>query len=157
MTLRIFIALLAGLFAMPAFAEEATGYATVLGADRVDIAGKSFRLYGIVTPRLGHVCKNKSGKNFDCGAIAVTALKDLTAGAVVHCKHMKPSTVQDTPARCLAAGYDLSKGMVYTGWAIPKTKEYSLLMKNMEKAKLRKHGLWAGAFSLSGVSYSGSK
>ncbi|MEH6476836.1 MAG: thermonuclease family protein [Sneathiella sp.] len=136
------------LFAMPALAEEATGYVIVLDAQQLEIKGERFRLYGITVPKPGHICQNKSGKDYDCGAIAAAGLKDLTAGTIVHCKHLENTDINQRTARCLAGGYDLSQGMVHTGWAIPSTADFPFLLSSLDKAKKRKHGLWRGTFEL---------
>lgn len=145
---RSLVGLFFVLFALPVLAEEATGYVTVLDAQLLEIKGESFRLYGITVPKPGQICQNKSGKDYDCGAIAAAGLKDLTAGTIVHCKHMENAGTKQRTARCLAGGYDLSQGMVHTGWAIPSTADYPFLLSSLDKAKKRKHGLWRGTFEL---------
>ncbi|OUR79587.1 hypothetical protein A9Q83_04095 [Alphaproteobacteria bacterium 46_93_T64] len=136
-----------------AFAEGMKGTATVLDAVTLQIGAAKFRLQGIGAPKPGQICKNRIGKNYDCGAIAATGLMDLTAGAVVDCRYLDKNLTQKSWARCFADGYDLSKGMVYTGWALPLIKDDPAFASVLNTAKTKKHGLWAGTFS-SPVSWS---
>ncbi len=126
-------------------AEPVEGRAEVLTGETLKISGIVYRLVGIDAPEKGQICQNRQGRSFDCGRISATGLMDLTAGAIVRCD---PVNRQSDPilARCSAGGYDLSKGMVYTGWALPDPKTGAGLERQMEKAKAGKHGLWAGQF-----------
>ncbi len=114
--------------------------ANVIDAQQLELAGKRWRLPHIHTPRPGDVCAFKD-RQIDCGLIAKTALQDLTAGAVVVC--------DTSDGLCRAGGYDLSEGMIYTGWA-RAAKDAPAKYKKLEKdAKARRRGLWQGAFPAS--------
>ena len=90
---------------------------TVVDGNRLSINGRTIRLTGIIAPEPGRMCV-LFGKERDCGIIAKAGLSDLTAGATIVCH--KAADVEGAPAhRCTAGGYDLSEGMVYTGWAVP--------------------------------------
>ena len=49
-------------------------------------------------------------------------------------------------ASCWAEGYDLSEGMVYTGWALPVERGEERYSRQLEQAKSNGHGLWRGSF-----------
>ena len=54
-------------------------------------------------------------------------------------------------ARCSAGGYDLSEGMVYTGWALmPPAAEAGAPIKAFENIQInaaeKQRGLWKGSF-----------
>jgi len=71
---------------------------------------------------------------------------DLTVAIPVSCRPTGRVREKLPEARCFAAGYDLSKGMVHTGWALawPKTRTiYSVIEKNAQKSV---NGMWRGSF-----------
>jgi endonuclease YncB( thermonuclease family) len=121
---------------------ELSGEAAVLDGQTLTIDGRTLRLEGIVAPPLGHRCQLR-GTMRDCGLISGTGLKDLTAGAVVQCisrRELAPDGVRY--ARCSADGYDLSEGMVYTGWAradLAQTDRYEGFEAG---ARAKKRGMW---------------
>ncbi len=132
------------LAALPAAAQRLAGEARVEDAATLSIDGHRMRLYGIATPVLGDMCPLR-GTRIDCGHIAATALMDLVAGVRVRCEILDAD--REPPlARCLSDGYDLSEGMVYTGWARPLPGAPANLRAAETKAREGRHGLWRGAF-----------
>lgn len=142
------------LLAAPAFAGEAaaaglSGTPEVIDGDTVIVAGETVRLFGIDAPEMGQHCAI-GARTYDCGAVSRTALLDLTAGTPVTCELMKSAGGADNregkPGRCFAAGYDLSEGMAYTGWALAErdtTDRYVSFETGAQKAR---RGLWKGDF-----------
>ncbi len=136
---------LLALIAFGARAETLSGPARVLTGDRLEVAGRLLRLAGIDAPEPGRIC-SREGREYDCGRIAATALMDLTLGVSVVCEILGPG--DPAPARCrLPDGYDLSEGMVYTGWALARPHEGDPLRAQEQIARERRHGLWRGRFS----------
>ncbi|MEH6404905.1 MAG: thermonuclease family protein [Sneathiella sp.] len=129
-------------------ADVVTGNARIISAETLQIGSTVFRLAGIDAPEVGQICNNKSGKEFDCGRIAATALMDLTAGATVRCTSLDDIIKSPILARCDVDGYDLAEGMVYTGWALPDPVTGTAFEPYQIKAMKKKHGLWAGQFQL---------
>lgn len=129
------------------------GPAEVVSASTLKIEGTLLRLYGIAAPQQGESCP-LNGRRIDCGHIAATQLMDLTAGATVTCDIREHETDPPT-ARCLAGDYDLSEGMVYTGWARPLVFAPDQLKQAQETARERGNGLWKGDFpaSVKAVAY----
>lgn len=119
--------------------DRLAGPARVIDAATVEVSNETLRLYGIVAPKLGERCPYR-GTEIDCGHVAATALMDLTAATPVTCM------VNDGVARCEAGGYDLSEGMVYTGWALPLPDAPGRLEAVRREAEEKGHGLWRGAF-----------
>jgi len=141
--------LLLALAAAPALAgeptpepEAVTGRLEVLAGDLIEVEGRRFRLYAIDAPEPGQHCLLR--KLYDCGAVARSALLDLTAGIPVTCAPL-PAAGPDV-ARCEAAGYDLSEGMVYTGWALADRAVSEHYLPFEREAKAKNHGLWRGRF-----------
>ena len=117
----------------------------VLG-DVLDVDGKRVRLIGIDAPERRQKCRAASGRESDCGHIAVTALMDLTAGVAVRCE-LTDQIVDDLPvAICKAGGYDLSEGMVHAGWALASPGNQTIYSKIEKTARKAKHGMWRGEF-----------
>jgi len=130
-----------------------SGPAEVVTASVLEVGGMQLRLYGIAAPQKGERCP-LNGRDIDCGHVAATQLMDLTAGATVTCEIQSEETEPPT-AKCLAEDYDLSEGMVYTGWARPLVFAPDTLKEVQETARTRRHGLWAGDFppSVKAVAY----
>jgi len=83
---------------------------------------------------------------FGCVRIAATALLDLTPGARIRCRTTGETRNQCAIAVCDADGYDLSQGMMYTGWALAKPVTGASYKPFEETAQKNRHGLWAGQF-----------
>ncbi|MDA1101966.1 MAG: hypothetical protein O2967_23685 [Proteobacteria bacterium] len=94
------------------------GNPEVLSGDTLSIAGVVLHLSGIDAPEKGQLCRVPSGRAFDCGLVSKTVLLDLTVAVSVSCRLTGGIRENLPEARCFAAGYDLSKGMVHTGWAL---------------------------------------
>ncbi len=138
--------LIAGL-ALPgtAMAAELSGPFEIVDASTIAIAGQEVRLYGIRTPAPDAQCAFRQ-KTIPCGRVARSALLDLTAGARVRCTTVGEDAHGQTTAVCRANGYDLSEGMVYTGWARAVSARYQRFETD---SKARRRGLWQGEFALS--------
>jgi len=135
--------------ASEAAAANLSGTPEVVDGDTLIVAGETIRLFGVDAPEPGQICAIGQ-RTYDCGEIARTAMLDLTAGTPVTCELMADAR-NDEPregklGRCTAAGYDLSEGMVYTGWALAQrdvTRRYVPFETGAQKAK---RGLWRGKF-----------
>lgn len=124
-----------------------TGEVVVIDGDTIEIAGERLHLDGIDAPELGQDC-SIAQRTYDCGMVARTALLDLTAGARVVCAVREGSAARDDgrPAQCRADGYDLSEGMVYTGWAVAAAAAPPRYVLLQQAARTEMRGLWKGRF-----------
>jgi len=104
------------------------------------IKGKSISLYAIQAPDLGTLCGTVD-KKYDCGLIARSSLMDMSAGATIICDRAPAPHARDK-YKCLSDGYDLSEGMIYTGWAKPLGTAPDLFKKLAREAKARRRGMW---------------
>ena len=129
-----------------AVAEPAVrGTARIIDGDSLEVSGRTFDLVGVDAPELSQRCLFRD-RLYDCGAISRTALMDLTAGTEVECRPLS-AAAQETVARCTAGGYDLSEGMVYTGWALAQRDSSPTRYTKFETtAADAEHGLWRGVF-----------
>jgi endonuclease YncB( thermonuclease family) len=135
------IRLIAVLALLPALAlAEVAGPVTVIDGDTIEVAGRAFDLHGIDAPEPGQRCRLK-GKPFDCGHIAKTALMDLTVGASAVCEARGEAT-----ALCRVGGFDLSRNMVHTGWALADREVTAAYAATEEKAHAAGRGLWRTEF-----------
>lgn len=133
-----------------AAAVEFRGQPEVLEGGVIEIDGRRFALADIDAPDLAQRCL-LNGRLYPCGEIARAALMDLTAGVQVLCRPLDaaskdPGADTAATARCFADGYDLSEGMVYTGWALPRADAPALYFELRKRAEKRRHGLWRGRF-----------
>jgi len=148
--MRIFLALWLVLIFTAAQADPATlrGKPRVISGDRLVVAGITLRLAGIDAPEAGQRCRVAGGRIYDCGRISATALMDLTAGVGVICA-LSGKKQDDLPlATCRAGGYDLSKGMVHTGWALAWPRAGTIYAAVERASRRARHGLWRGRFDM---------
>ena len=145
----ILLLILSHLIIAPVLAGTLSGPVKVIDAATMRVGEHLVRLHGIVAPRPGDQCRLPA-KTIPCGHVAATALMDLTAGAEAICQtHGEPNTDGITLATCTAGGYDLSEGMIYTGWARPHDVATARYRKVEIGARKRKRGLWRGEFPAS--------
>jgi endonuclease YncB( thermonuclease family) len=121
------------------------GTPQVISGDLIELEGQRLRLAGIDAPEPGQRCLLRE-RLYDCGALARAALLDLTAGVEVICRPLEPGPAATLTARCSAQGYDLSEGMVYTGWALIPPAVGTTYAAQQAQAKAAGHGLWRGRF-----------
>ncbi len=124
---------------------DAVGAARVIDGETIEVAGQRFRLYGIDAPEPEQSCE-LGAKTIRCGSIAKTALMDLTAGATVSCAPREKAAGGIAVATCLADGFDLSRNMVHTGWALAERGVTTRYVATEDKARAAKRGLWRGRF-----------
>ncbi len=146
MALRPIGLLLTFLLCQPASASEVE----VLDAEHLRLEGVTYRLAGIDAPEPDQQCLQGS-RLYACGAVAVGGLMDLTAGAEVACRTGEAesagaATDGSVNARCYADGYELSEGMVYTGWALADRASGGRFLDLEADARNRRRGLWRGRF-----------
>ena len=129
-------------------AETATvGPPEVVDGETVRVAGKTFRLYGIDAPDIAQTCEIR-GRTYNCGRVSMTALMDLVAGVSIRCVPRRGAGTSPVTANCFAAGYDLSEGMVHTGWALAMPRGGTKYARIEARAKNAKRGLWKGKFMM---------
>jgi len=119
------------------------GKPVVLEGDLLSIGSQTFRLYGIDAPEKEQTCKGKN-RTYDCGHISTTGLMDLTAGvSSVACEPLGPDPEGVMIARCLdPEGFDLSRQMIYTGWALASPRSSEDLHQLEAKSRAARRGLW---------------
>ena len=114
---------------------DAMGPAKVIDGDTIAIGERTFDLADIDAPEIGQMCADGS-RLLDCGLVAITQLMDLTAGTDVTCEAVSGG------ARCHAGGYELSEGMIYTGWAVESPVSGGRFNELLSAARTAGRGLW---------------
>ncbi len=121
---------------------DLSGPPEVIDGETLNVAGHRLRLEGIKAPAPGTRCLVR-GNEHNCGRISATALMDLTAGASVTCRrHDAVAADGSRYACCRAGGYDLSEGMVYTGWAEADGAQMSRYASFEADARRAPRGMW---------------
>jgi len=125
--------------------EKTSGQPQVMEGDILKVGEQVFRLYGIDAPELAQTCKGPK-REYNCGRIAATGLMDLTAGVkTVTCEKQGVGPDGVTVARCLdPEGFDLSRQMIYTGWAMALPSASAGFHQLEAKSRQAKRGLWKG-------------
>lgn len=129
----------------PAAASGLAGTPEVIDGDTIVLSGETIHLFGIDAPELGQQCAIAE-RLYDCGAVARTALLDLTAGVEATCELVSTIEGGIIIGRCQAAGYDLSEGMTYTGWALARRDVAERYAPFEDGARQARRGLWKGTF-----------
>jgi endonuclease YncB( thermonuclease family) len=131
------------------FAAGLSGMPEIVDGDTLVVAGTTVRLFGVDAPEMGQSCVI-GARRYDCGMVARAALLDLSAGTPITCELIPEAPSNDTedgaPARCFAAGYDLSEGMAYTGWALAVRDVTDRYVSFEDGAHDAGRGLWKGTF-----------
>jgi len=140
--LRIVLVLILAVSAGQAMAADITGTPRIIDGETLEVGGKQFRLAGIDAPDPRQTCFIRQ-REYRCGRISTTALMDLVAGVKVRCREVK-----DRPgvARCWAGSYELSEGMVQTGWALAMPRNHERFAPIERQAAASRRDLWQGEF-----------
>ncbi len=134
----------------PAVAMTVWGPAKVIDAETLRVGGQLIRLSGVAAPKPGDKCAMRNATT-PCGRGATAALIDLTAGAEVRCQTHGGANPKDIMlATCTASDYDLSEGMIYTGWAGPDKRDTPAIARSRKRPK--NAGMYCGAESFQRLS-----
>lgn len=122
------------------------GKPDIRSGDTLSIHGTVLHLKGIDAPEKGQFCRVAGGRAFDCGLVSKTALMDLTVAVSVTCQLTGSKRGAVPVAQCFAGGYDLSKGMVHTGWALAWPRTGTIYSAVEVSARKSSRGMWRGKF-----------
>ena len=143
-TMRGMLAMI--LIGLPTFAwAEIVGPARAVDGDTIEVAGRTIDLAGIDAPEFDQLCL-RGGGIVACGVISRSQLADLTAGVAVACAPSGERAGGRLTARCTAGDYDLSEGMVYTGWALEAPGSARRYRRVQERSREAGRGLWGLEF-----------
>lgn len=143
--MRLIAFLAASLIALPAFAGEILGRASVVDGDTLDIHGNRIRMQGIDAPESAQLCE-RDGKPYRCGQQAANHLDQLIAGRPVRCVEEDRDRYGRVVAICFVGSKDLNREMVRAGWAVAYRQYSKAYVPDEEVAKAGRKGIWAGSF-----------
>ena len=98
------------------------------------------RLHGVAAPPRGLSCRTETGSLSDCGAESATALAALVRGHGVACRLHGRDSAGLAQGVCEAAGTDLNRALVTTGWA--RALDASGMSDAETEARAARRGLW---------------
>ncbi|MFM1813619.1 MAG: hypothetical protein RLZ98_314 [Pseudomonadota bacterium] len=136
--------------AMPAlnfFASADTGIegrAVAVSGDTIGIAGKLIKLADVEAPRLGQTCRARSGRRWDCGKSARSALARLVRQRKVTCSTARKSPESRAVARCRTQEGDLGAALVAGGHAFAATGLFASYSGEEASARQKQIGIWRG-------------
>jgi endonuclease YncB( thermonuclease family) len=114
----------------------------IVDGETIGLGERIVRLEGLAAPGRGEACRLASGEAFDCGGAAAAALTRLVAGRPVACRIVGQDGFGRGLGQCDAAGADLNRIMVGTGFAIATG---GALRGSEAAARQTAQGLWANA------------
>lgn len=123
--------------------EPVVGRASVLGADTLRVANKVVRLVGIEAPEARQRC-GRSGRQWNCGAAAETALERLVGGRTVRCTPSGSEVGGRVLAYCAMGDLDIGAELVRRGHVFAQSGLFARYAGEERTARDAKAGLWSG-------------
>lgn len=117
------------------------GVPMVRDGDSLSLNGERIRLRGIDAPELDQICR-RAEETYACGREARKVLQDLVGTHRVTCSGTETDKYGRLLATCEAAGVELNRAMVESGWAVA----YGSYVANELAARSAGRGLWQGEF-----------
>lgn len=133
--------------ASPAWAEAATGHATVVDGDTLAIDDVTFRLSGIDAPELDQVCQ-RDGAEWACGVEAADQLGQFIGQSEVACWGEERDQYGRVVAVCSIGRIELNSTMVEEGWATAFRQYSRAYIAKEEKARAAAKGIWSSSFTI---------
>lgn len=138
------------LLAVPAFAADIVGRASVVDGDTIDIHGTRIRFDGIDAPESRQICLDGNGWKYRCGQVSANALDAfLSASQPIACQPTGRNYDRVVAICWRADGADVNSWLVRNGLAIDWPR-YSKGRYRAEQsqAKANRLGIWAGRFEM---------
>ncbi|MGC6535993.1 MAG: thermonuclease family protein [Candidatus Puniceispirillaceae bacterium] len=133
--------------AADATASQRYSITSITDGDSIRSHDIRIRLHGIDAPEMRQMCRDQSGKDYQCGHSAKTYLQDLLrTSSEVMCQHLDTDRYQRKIMRCFAKGIDINAAMVRAGWAVAYRRYSVDYIAEEIAAKQDKKGLWQGHF-----------
>lgn len=116
----------------------------IVDGDSLEIGEKRIRLIGIDAPEYNQLCKNKEGKQYDCGRQAKNFLINWLKDDSIDCHIHGTDQYNRYLCTCYIDTQDINAEMVRQGLAVVYLD--SPYKSEQEEAKRHKRGLWQGKF-----------
>lgn len=119
----------------------------VIDGDTIVLNNKRIRLYGIDAPeRLQQCTVNRV--SIACGVMARNVLLGFAIGTMIRCVRKDIDRYGRDVSRCFANNFDLSAGMVRSGFAVAYRQYSQAYVSEEAEAKRLKRGMWRGSFDM---------
>ena len=125
--------------------QTASGRASVVDGDTLELHGLRVRLEAIDAPEVRQRCQY-NGHEWPCGRRAAFALADMIGARPVSCRWREHDRYRRAIARCEVGGIDLGGWMVVRGWALAYRRYGLRYVGQEQRARAARRGLWAGWF-----------
>jgi len=121
-----------------------SGPAVVSDGDTLRIAGRVVRLHAIDAPETGQVCRDASGRPWDCAGAAMHALARLAADGLA-CAPRGAGGYGRVAAVCRTpAGIDVGAALVRSGLAVAYLRYGADYARHERAARAERRGVWQG-------------
>ena len=126
-------------------AVECRAEVKVIDGDSLIVDGREIRLSGIDAPEFFQLCRDRNGKEYECGQAAMRFLVSL-AGEDTECNILEKDRYKREVAVCFSRGGEINRRMVESGWAVA----YNFYTHDYDDAEAlarrEKRGIWQGRF-----------
>lgn len=126
-------------------AYGASGVASVVDGDTIEIRGERIRLHGIDAPESGQHCRY-AGTLQRCGQQAATFLEQLIASRPVQCERKDRDRYGRLIGVCKVSGTNLNAAMVRNGWALAYVQYSRDYVLDEQAAAEELLGIWRYEF-----------
>ncbi len=121
-----------------------TGRATVIKGDVLSVNGRVVKLAGIETPAPNQRCLTRTGRPWNCGWSARTALERIVRRRNVTCTPSGDTRDGQMIARCTADEADVAEALVRNGHVFAASGFFAAYGSVETEAQAAKVGLWQG-------------
>jgi endonuclease YncB( thermonuclease family) len=122
--------------------------ATIRDGDTLLMNHVAYRIYGIDAPEYHQLCKDKLGREWECGKAARLQMAALAQSGSIECTPQAEDRYGRKVAKCASATVpDLGEAIVQAGLAIsPAERGTAPYADAEESARSAKRGIWQGSF-----------
>lgn len=120
------------------------GVAGAVTGDTLVVGGSNVRLYGIDAPELGQICYSRSGRPYDCGAMARDFLDRALTDRTVTCTLYAQVLSGEQVGRCSVGSTDIGLFVASHGWAFAARGLSNRYGEAEAMAQARGAGVWSG-------------
>jgi endonuclease YncB( thermonuclease family) len=124
--------------------EVISGYAVSLTGDSMRINGKIVHMADIEAPELTQTCMRPDGGSWNCGQVALNALRRLTGNHTVTCQVHYTDESGRRIGKCSVGETDLAAEMVRRGYVFASGALFPAYGSEQAEAQAAKAGLWDG-------------
>lgn len=113
-----------------------------LSAGQIRFSGGTIDLEGIIAPSPEKTCSASGGREWPCGMMARTALRNYIGGRALSCTVSTSEWEGTVPASCSRSDHDLALWLVENGWA--EAASGSAFEEQAAAARKAKRGIFGG-------------